>query len=301
MSGKKSRIGKIDFLQKRELRRWRNLDWPKKFEDDNSSFVSQRKIVIIGGCGRSGSTILRVMLDTHSQIASGPESLLFLPIPINPEDLESKFEISSKRSGEWARKYGRWEFIIRFQKAYLAKRKRTLWADKTSRNVHRFGAILKHFPNTKLLHIVRDARDVVASLRTHPKRRVVNGKIEETGIVNPFEACLERWLFAVSDGFKYRDHPNYHEVRYEDLVSETESTLLDVCRHIGIEYEPSMLNFYQQRGGSRDPLRFPQNIEATLPIFQSSIGRWRKDLTSQEARTVVREAKLFLEKLGYKI
>src|SRR3989344_3879890 len=226
MSGKKSRTGKIDSVQKKELRRWRNLDWPEKFEDDDIDFVSQRKIVMIGGCGRSGSTILRVMLDTHSQIASGPESLLFLPVPINPEDLESRFEISSKRLREWARKYGRWEFIIRFQKVYLAKRKRSLWADKTSRNVHRFGAILRHFPNAKLLHIVRDARDVVASLRTHPKRRIVDGKIEETGIVNPFEDCLERWLCAISDGFKYRDHSNYLEVRYEDLVSETESTLM---------------------------------------------------------------------------
>lgn len=301
MSGKKSRRHSMEPAQKKELQRWRNLDWPKKFEDDDTDFVSRRTMVIIGGCGRSGSTILRVMLDTHSQIASGPESLLFLPIPINPEDLESKFEISSKRLGEWARKYGRWEFIIRFQRAYLVKRKRSLWADKTSRNVHRFGEILRHFPNVKLLHIARDARDVVSSLRTHPRRRVVNGKIEETGIVNPFEACLKRWLFAVSDGFKFRDHPNYLEVRYEDLVNETEATLTGVCGHVGIKYEPRMLNFYQQKGGSRDPLRFPQNIEATLPIFQSSIGRWKNDLTSREVRIVIRKAEPFLRQLSYKI
>lgn len=297
----KSRKSGIEFAQQKELRRWKNLDWLKKFKDDDIDFVSKEKIVIICGCGRSGSTILRVMLDTHSQVACGPESLLFLPVLINPEDLEFKFEIPQRILKEWAKKYNQWEFIIHFIREYLRRRKRKIWADKTSRNVHRFGEILTHFPNAKLLHIVRDARDVIASLRTHPKRRVVNGKIEETGIVHPFEACLERWLFAISDGFKFRDHPNYLEVRYEDLVNETESTLKKACRHISIEFEPNMLKFYQEKGGSRDPLKFPQNIEATLPIFHSSIGRWKQDLTPKEAKTVVKRVGLYLKQLGYKI
>lgn len=59
MLGKSCKSG-IESAQEKELRRWKNLDWLKKFKDDDSDFISKEKIVIIGGCGRSGSTILRV-------------------------------------------------------------------------------------------------------------------------------------------------------------------------------------------------------------------------------------------------
>ncbi len=285
--------------QKKELGRWKNLDWPAVFPDDQLKTLSKKKIVIIGGCGRSGTTLLRVMLDSHSQIACGPESFLFLPTPIDPENLHFKFGIPKKIILSLAASADRWIFIEKFQTAYLSRTHKKIWADKTSRNVHRFDAILAHFPNARIIHMIRDPRDTVASLRTHRKRRVVAGRIVKNNWIMPYPDCINRWITSVSDGIKWRSDRRYIEIKYEDLVHAPDATLKKVCQHIGVRFEPAMLQFYLKKGISRDPLRFPQNVEATKPLSDTSVGRWKRDLPRVEVHRVTIQTARLARKLGY--
>ena len=78
----------VDNHQIEELKRWQLLDFVPEPEED---YVFEAPIVIVCGCGRSGTTLTRVMLDSHPQLYSGPESLLFLPVPIDTADLAYKF------------------------------------------------------------------------------------------------------------------------------------------------------------------------------------------------------------------
>jgi hypothetical protein len=83
----------IDDLQIEELKRWRLLDFRPEPDDDHTSHAS---IVVVCGCGRSGTTLARVMLDTHPELYAGPESLVFLPVPVDAGDLARKFDLGER-------------------------------------------------------------------------------------------------------------------------------------------------------------------------------------------------------------
>lgn len=285
--------------QQEELDRWQCKDFKSRYEDA-SDFVSNKTIFVICGCGRSGTSLLRVMLDTHSLLACGPECLLFLPTPINLDGLHAKFELPIKQLRSWKRTCEtRIEFIFRFQEAYLSMRERNIWGDKTSRNIHRLEQIWKHFPNAKVIHVVRDPRDVVRSLKTHRKRKVVDGQIVPTGWIQPLDDCIDRWLRAMNDALPFRGTPNYMEMKYEDLVFDTIPTLTRVCRHIGVHFEEQMLEFHKVTSKSRDATLFPQNIEATQPLSTASVGKWKEELINEEVEEVVRCTHDYMTKLDY--
>lgn len=287
--------------QQKELDRWQCKDFQERY-DDNSDFVSNKRIFVICGCGRSGTSLLRVMLDTHSLLACGPESLLFLPIPIKVDDLHRKFEVPLRDLRLWKRRCkSRAEFSVLVQEAYLSLRERNVWGDKTSRNIHRLGQIWQHFPNAKIIHVIRDPRDVMRSLKTHRKRKVVDGQIVPTGWIQPLDDCIGRWLRAMGDAWIYRDHPNYMEMKYEDLVFNTVPTITEVCRHIGVHFEEQMLEFHKITSKSRDAHLFPQNIEATQPLSTASVGKWKEELTEEEAKEVVRRTHDYATQLGYEL
>jgi protein-tyrosine sulfotransferase len=282
------------------LTKWRNKDWTELESLQRATHVSSSPIVVVGACARSGTTLLRVMLDSHSKIFCGPESNIFIPRPLDLGALAFRYDIPRSSLEIMLRdSKDRAEFIDRFRAANLTRSGKSLWAEKTPRNIHMFEWILRHFPAAKLIHVLRDGRDVVCSLRTHRKRRVVDGKVELTGYRFPLEECTSRWLRAVKDGIRLRGNANYLEVRYEDLVLNSEPTITSLCDKIGVRFEPAMLTFHEFTGPTRDPLKFPQNIEATEPLYTSAVGRWKRDLATADERFVVSKIGTLLAEVGY--
>jgi len=88
-------MNSISDIKTNELQKWQLADFVES-ERHIWPIKSHRKIWIICGCGRSWTTVTRVILDSHSKIYSGLESLLFLPIPIISSALSKKFDIPSK-------------------------------------------------------------------------------------------------------------------------------------------------------------------------------------------------------------
>ena len=273
---------------------------------NRGDYVSKETPIIIGGCGRSGTTLMRVILDSHSQIACGPESNVFpSPNRLNPgspgaEKLAKKFDLSSSEMRRLLESSAtRAEFAERFFAAYRDQAGKPLWADKTPRNVQVMPYILEHFPEARFVHVIRDGRDVVCSLRTHPRHRVIDGQIVKLDTWNPIEDCVARWVKDVGDGLAYRGDPRYYELKYEDLVTDTEGTLRGLFEFLQLDWEPAVMSFHEVQSSSRDPVKFAQNPEATKPLQSSSIGRWKKDLTGDDLDYVLREAGLLLRTLGY--
>jgi hypothetical protein len=60
-----------------------------------------------------------------------------------------------------------------------------------------------------------------------------------------------------------------------------------------------MLAYHKLTGPLRDPLKFPQNMEATLPLYASAVGRWRNDLAGDELCKVLKMIDGQLEALSY--
>jgi hypothetical protein len=282
------------------LQKWRNDDWTETEALDGAKFVSALPVIAIGGCARSGTTLLRVMLDTHSRVSVGPPSNVFVPTPIAFDEIAYRYDIPLEALRELdAATEDRAEFIDRFARYCLAQTGKQRWGEKTARNLLRFDWIRAHFPQGVTIHVIRDGRDVVCSLRSHRKRRVVDGVLQPTGYVLPLEACVDRWLLSMEIAQRYQGMPGHYEIRYEDLVMRSAYTLQQIVKRLSLPYEEAMLKFHTVKTPYRDPLRFPQNVEATQPLSTTSVGRWRRDLNASEHKYVMRRLGPTLERLGY--
>lgn len=266
-----------------------------------SRYVSEHSPIIVGGCQRSGTTLLRVMLDSHRHIACGPETSL-LAGSFLPHKLTKRFSIPLDEIWRLrARASDHVHFVDLFLTRYAADRGRQRWAEKTPRDVRFLGYILAHFPKAKFIHMIRDGRDVVCSIRTHPKYRIIDGKKVATGIHKPIEPCIDRWLYETEQGLRWRGHPNYFEVRYEELVKSPETELRKLCDFVGEPWDPAMLEYHEQTGASRDASNFIANEAATQPLSIRAIERWRKDLNAEELALFYRHAGRRMVELGYEV
>ena len=269
-------------------------------------FVSAEAPILIGGCGRSGTTLLRVILDSHSQVCCGPETNLFVSkTRLNPgsptaRKLAERFDLSHETMDDLLRRSSsRAQFIDRFFTTVRAQAGKPFWSDKTPRNVQVLPYIFEHFPQARFIHMIRDGRDVVCSLRTHPRFRMIDGQPVKLDTWNPIEDCVARWVQDVSLGLRYRDDPGSLELRYEDLVRRPEPALRPLFEFLGLPWEPAVLKFNEVKTGSRDPKRFAQNPEAAKPLQSSAVGRWRGDLDEKDLAYVMRKAGTLLRELGY--
>lgn len=266
----------------------------------DTGYVSDAAPIIIGGCGRSGTTLMRVMLDSHRHICCGPETGLFFHERVSHGQLVERFGISSQEIRHLARGAGsRAEFIEKFFNEYSKSQSKRRWAEKTPRNVEHLEYIFRVFPNARFIHMIRDGRDVACSLRTHPRYKVVDGELVPQDIWNPLEQGIARWTRALSYSKSYRTYSGYLEVRYEDLVLAAEPTLQRVVDFVGEPWDDSLLRYAEIKGGSRDVTKFPQNPEATKSLSDTSIGRWKSELSKEEQSLFKELAGDYLIELGY--
>jgi protein-tyrosine sulfotransferase len=243
---------------------------------------------------------MRVILDTHPRICCGPESRLFLPRWPSPRKLATRFGLPETTVSELLASSGsQAEFIERFFASYSESRQKPRWAEKTPRNVLYLDYIFEHFPNARFVHMIRDGRDTICSLRTHPRHKVVDGQLVDLNTWHPIEPCLERWVSNVEAGLKYRGDPRYMEIRYEGLVARPRETLMPLFEFIGEAFDERVLEYHRVQSHSRDATLFPQNPEATRAMYTKAVARWQRDLTAEELALVKREAGPLLIKLGY--
>lgn len=272
--------------------------WPT---DNQRQCTQQPPPIFIGGCGRSGTTLLRVMLDSHPNIACGPESNLILnPMHLDPEALGFKFDMSAEEIIALADNSAFLpDFMVAFMNKYAGKRDKRRWAEKTPRNVRHIDYIFDNFPGAYFIHVIRDGRDVACSLKSHPKFKVVDGQRVPNDVSIEIDQCIERWIQDVKAGLAWRGHRNYIEIKYEELVTKPEATMRSLLMQLNEPWSDDILDYYNQLGSSRDVNKFPQNKEATHPLNEKRIGRWRDECNAQEIKIIREKAESLLNELGY--
>jgi hypothetical protein len=279
-------------------RRWRK--WLK------APYKSEASPIFIGGSPRSGTTLMRVIIDSHQLFCCGPESNMLRYLdPIKFQDitlawLPKNFDMDKNEVLEMVGQSASLaEFMDTFFEKYRQQRGTQRWADKTPINVHYINFIFHYFPNAHFIHMIRDGRDSISSMRHFPRHKIVNGELVPIDVTNPISHCAETWVEYVNAGLAHRDDSRYHEVKYEQLVQHPDDTLRELCKDLNIPFDENMLEFYRSKAKSRDVKRMPQNPEATQPIFSSSMGRWKDDLSPDELETTYDIAGNLLKKLDY--
>lgn len=230
----------------------------------DTAFVSRERPIFVGGCPRSGTTLLYSLLNAHRDIYLGLETgLLSGSVPIEgvhtrtgtPTETLRKLYSASSCFPEFTEKV----LIDAMRRAGKSQ-----WGDKSPVNVTLIPKILRHFPQARFIHVMRDGRDAACSIREFPP---VFGNRHPDG--NPWDMCVEMWIDWVQKGLAWRHHPNYYEIKYEDMVDDPRGSLGELLEWLGLPWDEDML-------GKRSHVKSHPN--ASKSISSSAHGRWREHL-----------------------
>ena len=268
-------------------------------------------VPFIVGSARSGTTLLRAMLDAHPLLAIPGESH-FIP---RLRALRARYE---RRSGFDVARYcadlardryfSAWglpaddlradlvrvapdtvEAAIRqTYQSYAATRGKERWGDKTPAYVLHVGTISSMLPEARFLHVIRDGRDVSRSLT-------------DLGWASSIEDAALRWAFRVRKGReagRLLGADRYLEVRYEDLISETAPTLHRICSFLDIPFDEQMAEPHRRAGSVLATLRNPENHQR-LHLPPTQVRNWREELTERQVIRFEAVAGELLGSLGY--
>ncbi|MFW6042833.1 MAG: sulfotransferase family protein [Marinilabiliaceae bacterium] len=227
--------------------------------------------VFIGGCARSGTTLLLSVLSAHKELFCVPR------------EVSAFSEIGKDKGGN--------PFPERIDRLYTAflrykiQPEANRFCEKTPRNVRSISEIDRFYAGRfRFIHVVRDGRDVVLS--RHPKG------------ADGYWVSPERWVNDVAEGLKYVDHPNVYTIKYEDLINDFEPTMKKVCDFIGIPWSEEMESWLENSRVQRNVAYFGRQVK---PINNQSIGKWQKPESQDRVNYFLDYpgAKELLEKLGY--
>lgn len=258
--------------------------------------------IFIGGAGRSGTSLLRVILDSHPNIMCGPEFKVLgevtnLASLMTSEALMPVMQAYQNTNDDVTG--GIRTFIDGlFAKSLAASGKRR-WAEKTPHNVLMMPRLASVFPDAKFIHVIRDGRDVACSLIGMDWGDPRTG--QRVAYVQNIANAAAYWNQVVRTGLRDAAHPRLAgrvmAVKYEALVSQPESTLRGLMQFLDEPWDDGLLAHQEQKH-----VHIPNESsthQVTQPIYQSSQGRWKSQMSEQDRRDFVAAAGMLLTELGY--
>jgi hypothetical protein len=186
------------------------------------------------------------------------------------------------------------EFVTRFFGLYRQTTGKTLVGSKTPAYVRRLVDLHKLWPQTKFIHLIRDGRGVCLSvLDWHHAGRTAGSY--STWAMDPVSTAALWWKWKVQlaqEGGRTLRPELYHELRYEDLVTEPEGTCVGLCAFLGIPYNAAMVRFHEA------PAPRKQDDHPWGPV-QRGVRDWSVQMPADACLRFEAAAGDLLEQLGY--
>jgi tetratricopeptide (TPR) repeat protein len=221
--------------------------------------------VFIFGMPRSGTTLIEQILASHPKVFGGGE-LREMANHVarirGPEDPSYPDFVPTMSADELRRLGASYIEAVRGKAAQAAR-----IADKMPSNYRFAGLIHLALPNARLIHARRDLRDVAFScfsLHFAAGHQYTYDLAELGRHCCAYAQLMEHWRTVLPEAAML-------EVQYEDLVADVEHQARRIVTHCGLEWNDACLNFYE----TERSVRTASAIQVRLPIYQSSIGRWR--------------------------
>ena len=266
---------------------------------------------LVLGVRRSGTTLLRVMLDRHSQLAV-PDESYFIPQLArrhrDPPDLDTFVDdlarLETLREWDVAPVEVRERLvpgaplgaaIAAIYEVYAAKRGKQRWGEKTPMYMQHLPLLDRLFPDARYVHLIRDGRDAATSFLRMPPG-IVTRTWAHPRTVADF-ACQWRTEVAAARALGRRVGPAcYREVRYEELVRAPEDELRRICEFLELSFEPPMLEYV----GRVDLANKPHQQSLARPPTPG-LRDWRRELPPADACAFEAVAGDLLAELGYEL
>jgi len=260
--------------------------------------------IFIVGCPRSGTTLMRRILNRHPSIAIGKETHFRRLVYLRRKAFGDLSDLSNRRrliaeylashhmrkskldTPEFSDKLMREAISYKAMFTSMLSHSAELqgkprYGEKTPHHALFLDTLCDWFPNAVILHMVRDPRASVASMQHRGWRGSV-------------VANARTWLKLNQAARRFRDRPGYLDVRYEALVTEPIGEVRRICSLIGEEYSASMLVPEESpTGGSYNTIR------SQMAVSPIRVDAWRKELTMGEVAQIEWVLGGDLEGFGY--
>ena len=261
------------------------------------------------GVNRSGTTLLRVILDRSSGIAI-PEESRFIPLLARRHRGEidpAAFRDDLRRIHELVR----WkldpedvalrpgmataEAISSVFETYAAMHGKPRWGDKTPMYMRHIPLLERLFPSAVYVHLIRDGRDAAVSFMQMPPGTYTRTWAHPSGPAG----FARQWVTEIRSAraLGRRVGPTrYLEVRYEELAAEPDRTVRAVCDFAVLPFDDSMLEY----AGDVDVSGKPHHSRLALRPT-AGLRDWRIELSRDAARAFEAVAGDLLDELGYEV
>jgi hypothetical protein len=275
--------------------------------------------VFIVGCPRSGTTLLQRLVDAHPDIAIinethwiprwfekrkglTPEGMVtpdfvdrlledrrFKHLKVSREDLEQL--ISSSELVPYS------SFVASVFDLHGKAVGKRLVGDKTPAYVRSIPTLHDLWPEVRFVHLIRDGRDVCLSLRDWNRTGSAAGRFV-TWTEDPVTTAALWWKWNVRLGREDGGSLGpglYHQVRYEELISEPEETCAALCDFLTLPYDDAMLKFHEGRERSNPDLDAKR---AWRPVT-ARLRSWESDMSVEDLERFEAASGDLLDELGY--
>lgn len=270
--------------------------------------------VFVVGCPRSGTTLLQRMLDAHPDLAVTNDTH-FIPRALRDEDHAGPLspalvdrvityhrfarlgvdEQTARRVAAGCSTYPM--YVERLYDEVAAQRGKRHAGEKTPDYVRHLPLLHELFPHAKVIHIVRDGRDVALSALdwARPDKGPGRFPLWQTAPVAVCAMWWSRFVLAGRLGGAVLGPRYYHEVRYESLVAEPERVLRDVTAFLELPFHDRMLRFNDGRQKDDPSLSAKAAWRDPTPGLRS----WEKSLMPDDLEVFDALAGNLLDELGY--
>jgi sulfotransferase family protein len=276
------------------------------------------------GVNRSGTTLLRMMLDAHPELTIPPETH-FVPELIEaaegPSPTPESLLATITRQREWGdfglseeelldrfraiEPLNAGDALREFYSAYAERVGKPRWGEKTPIYVKSMRRIERALPEARFVHVIRDGRDVALSIRDRAVKE------------HPIDRIAERWVRRITrarEQAKRLEH--YEEIRYEALVLDTRATLERVCEVFELPWDDALLDYHERsadrleemkrelpESGKRTTLsverRMATHARTTEKPDPRRVSRWRESMDRGDREQFESIAGPLLAELGY--
>lgn len=254
--------------------------------------VSEQKHIFVVGPPRSGTTLVKTVLQAHTAICGvDDETWFFLRrdydgfrhADVPDEDMQQFVQEARSITG----------LFDRFANFVKAEAGAAYFLEKTPEHALRLSYLIDHFPRSTFVFLVRDPRDGLRSAKNFPGYWATLPDEDRTG------GYLETWRRSVAG---YQMHAGASSVlcfRYEDFCRQPEEKLHRVLDHIGLEIESHQLE--PETYGETELGTSDAHARLREPITPKSVGTWRDELSEAEVRRVERTLPEEMKAFGYSL
>ena len=277
--------------------------------------VTGEKPIFIVSAPRSGSTLMRLILDAHPRIGIpspawlyemvGPYLYSYGDLTIQKNLLSLAEDILAAPSiKDWTSQLSAEEMVNDAKESsfgglydvlhrkYARDTGKSRWGEKTPRNCFWMDEIKSDFPDAQFVHIIRDGRDMaidIADSRLWPYSLYSGAHM------------WEMFVSAAKESGSHFDADSYYEIHYEKLCADPEGELKKLCSFLGEEFSPQMLSHNQsdsaKNWGGGDAL----HASILRPITTDYCEMYKNRLSGQDCEALEALIGKLLKGWGYPV